>query len=127
MLTDIDIQKLTQSLSAVFATKEDLKGFATKDDLKNFATKEDFAEIKSTMVTKDDLHEVKNIMATKELVEQTKDVLLEEMIAMFKLLGESKEEYETIFKHVSKMTHVSNNHEQRLRSLEEWKHTNTTI
>ena len=74
MLTDQDIQKLTEAQRGVFTTKDDLAGLearmATKDDLKGFATKTDLVDInvklvsiEDRMVTKDDVAELKSSLS----------------------------------------------------------------
>lgn len=64
MITDIDIQKITQALQGIFATKDDLKSFATKNDLKSFATKDDLSMLEEKMEKKFEMY---TTIITKEV------------------------------------------------------------
>ncbi len=104
MITDADIEKLT----AVFATKEDLKAmenrfdhkFATKKDLKNFK-KDIIGNVDGKLQSlRSDIDEKLQSMETrlrKDIVEDVADML---QTSVIKILGEHEKRLDRLEKHV---------------------------
>ena len=98
MLTDVDIQKLTQSLSQVFATKDDLKSLESK-----FATKDDFYALEKRMDIK-----------FKNLLNDLTDLV----IITLNKMGETEEQMQRVRTEVQGHRISIGNHENRLQYIE---------